>query len=66
MWVILSLSKARDSERIAFFADAGTTLIDTNLKRFVFDAKIEGSVQQKLLETYRKNLERFKIYNWIY
>jgi len=56
----LSLSKAIDAERIQFFADAGTTTIDTNLKRFVFDAKIEGSKQQKLLETYRKNLERFK------
>ena len=56
----LSLSKAIDAERIQFFAEAGTTTIDTNLKRFVFDAKIEGGMQQKLLEDYRKNLERFK------
>ena len=56
----LSLSKTIDAERIQFFAEAGTTTIDTNLKRFVFDAKIEGSTQQKLLEDYRKNLERFK------
>ena len=56
----LSLSKAIDAERIQFFAEAGSTTIDTNLKRFVFDAKIEGGMQQKLLEDYRKNLERFK------
>ena len=56
----LSLSKAIDAERIQFFAEAGSTTIDTTLKRFVFDAKIEGGMQQKLLEDYRQNLERFK------
>lgn len=56
----LSLSKAVDAERISFFADAGTTTIDTRLKQFAMDAKIEGSQQQKLIEDYRKNLERFK------
>ena len=56
----LSLSKAIDAERIQFFAEAGSTTIDTNLKRFVFDAKIEGGMQQKLLEDYRNNLDHFK------
>lgn len=57
----LSLSKAMDAERIQFFADEGLTTINTTLKRFVYDAKIEGSKQQKLLKDYRDNLERFKI-----
>ncbi len=56
----LSLSKAVDAERISFFAVAGTTTIVTRLKQFAMDAKIEGSQQQKLIEDYRKNLERFK------
>lgn len=56
----LSLSKAIDAERIQFFADEGLTTINTTLKRFVYDAKIEGSKQQKLLEDYRDNLSRFK------
>ena len=56
----LSLSKAMEAERIQFFADKGLTTINTTLKRFVFDAEIEGSTQQKLLESYRDNLSRFK------
>lgn len=56
----LSLSQAMDAERIEFFADQGLTTINTTLKRFVYDAKIEGSKQQKLLEDYRENLSRFK------
>ena len=56
----LSLSKDMEAERIQFFADKGLTTINTTLKRFVFDAEIEGSTQQKLLEDYRDNLSRFK------
>ena len=56
----LSLSKDMEAERIQFFADKGLTTINTALKRFVFDAEIEGSTQQKLLEDYRDNLSRFK------
>ena len=56
----LSLTKAMDAERIPFFADEGLTTINTTLKRFVYDAKIEGSAQQKLLKDYRDNLSRFK------
>lgn len=57
----LSLSKSIDADRVQFFADTGITSIHTTLKRFVYDAKIEGSTQQKILKQYRDNLERFKI-----
>ena len=58
--LFLSLSKDVDAERISFFADKGHTTINTSLKRFKFDAQIEGGVQQKLLESYYKNIGRFK------
>ena len=58
--LFLSLSKEVDAERISFFADQGHTTINTTLKRFKYDAQIEGSDQQKLLESYYKNIERFK------
>jgi len=58
--LFLSLSKEIDAERISFFADQGHTTINTTLKRFKYDAQIEGSDQQKLLESYYKNIERFK------
>ena len=58
--LFLSLSKELDAERISFFADKGHTTINTTLKRFKYDAQIEGSNQQKLLESYYKNIERFK------
>ena len=58
--LFLSLSKELDAERISFFADQGHTTINTTLKRFKYDAQIEGSDQQKLLESYCKNIERFK------
>jgi hypothetical protein len=58
--LFLSLSKDVDAERISFFADKGHTTINTRLKRFKFDAQIEGGVQQKLLESYYKNIGRFK------
>ena len=58
--LFLSLSKDRDAERISFFADKGVTTVNTSLKRFMYDAQIEGGVQQQLLESYYKNIERFK------
>ena len=57
--LFLSLSKELDAERISFFADQGHTTINTTLKRFKYDAQIEGINQQKLLESYYKNIERF-------
>lgn len=56
----LGLSKDNEAERIAFFSSPGTTLINTTLKRFKTDAKIEGGNQQQLLEQYNANLIRFK------
>jgi hypothetical protein len=58
--LFLSLSEKVDAERISFFADQGHTTINTTLKRFKYDAQIEGSEQQKLLESYYKNIEGFK------
>ena len=58
--LFLSISKERDAERISFFADKGLTTINTSLKRFKYDAQIEGSTQQKLLESYYKNISRFR------
>lgn len=40
------------NDRITFFGDKGVTEINTTLKNFVFDAKIDGSEQQKTLEEY--------------
>ena len=58
--LLLSISEDIDAERISFFADKGVTTIHTSLKRFKYDAQIEGGTQQELLETYYENIERFK------
>lgn len=50
---------SNENDRIPFFADKGITEIKTNLKNFVFDAKINGSAQQKLYEEYKKLMTRF-------
>lgn len=47
-----------ENDRIPFFADKGITEINTTLKNFVFDAKINGSKQQKKLEEYRLMISR--------
>ena len=48
-----------EDDRITFFADKGVTEINTSLKNFVFDAKISGSKQQKVLEEYRLMMSKF-------
>jgi hypothetical protein len=48
-----------EDDRIAFFADKGVTEINTTLKNFVFDAKIVGSKQQKILEEYKLMMSKF-------
>ena len=48
-----------ENDRIAFFADKGLTEIKTSLKNFVFDAKINGSPQQKKWEEYQVMRSRF-------
>lgn len=58
----------KDNQRISFFADKGITEIKTTLKNFTYDAKINGSKQQEVLEEYllmnskfnNKNLDLFK------
>ena len=47
-----------ENDRITFFADKGITEINTTLKNFVFDAKINGSEQQKKLEEYQSIISR--------
>ena len=58
--LFLSFSEDINAERISFFADKGVTTIHTSLKRFKYDAQIEGGTQQQLLDTYYKNIDRFK------
>lgn len=48
-----------ENDRITFFADKGITEIKTSLKNFVFDAKINGSSQQKKWEEYQIIRSRF-------
>jgi|SRR5690606_20700683 hypothetical protein len=48
-----------DEDRITFFADKGVTEIHTSMKRFVYDAKINGSEQQKVLEKYKLMAAKF-------
>lgn len=55
----LNKNNIDESARIAFFADKGVTDIQTTLKNFVVDAKINGSEQQKTLEAYLKVMSRF-------
>ena len=56
----LQLDKNNDDEsNIVFFADKGITEINTTLKNFVIDAKINGSEQQKTLEEYLRVMTRF-------
>lgn len=50
---------SRDEDRIIFFADKGVTEINTTMKRFVYDAKINGSEQQKVWEKYKLMVSKF-------
>ncbi len=49
-----------EEDRITFFADKGVTEINTSLKNFVYDAKINGSAQQKTLEKYLTIMDKMK------
>lgn len=56
----LYLDKNDNTEnRISFFADKGITEIQTTLKNFVSDAKINGSKQQEILSEYNKMIKQF-------
>ena len=56
----LSLSEDINADRISFFGSNGNTNINTTLKRFKFDAQIDGGPQQELLESYYEIMSRFK------
>lgn len=58
--LFLSVSTKKNAPRIKYFAERGQTTITTRLKRFLYDAKINGGQQQQLLESYYKNIARFK------
>ena len=58
--LFLSLKTAnKDKVHVTFFADEGTTTINTTLKRFIFDAKIEGGEDQTLWNTYNEMIANF-------
>ncbi len=57
-YLYLDKNTAEDNH-IAFFADKGLTEINTSLKYFIYDAKINGSSQQKSYEDYKKVISRF-------
>lgn len=54
---------SKENDRISFFADKGITEINTTLKNFVFDAKINGSPQQKTWDDYKLIMSRFNDQN---
>ncbi|MEY8848919.1 DUF4369 domain-containing protein [Psychroserpens sp. XS_ASV72] len=56
---ILKLDKNDDQENwVTFFADTGTTKITSTRKLFNFNAKVQGSEQQKVLEEYKTTLSK--------
>ena len=62
--LFLRLNKNGQEEGIiAFFADKGTTEINSTLKNFNFDAKIKGSKQQDLLQEYLSMISKFNDQN---
>lgn len=60
----LKLHKSDNQEHvIPFFADKGITEINSNLKNFELNTKINGSKQQEKFEEYKKMMKRFKNQN---
>lgn len=58
--LFLSLDANSTKENyISFFADKGITEINTTLKRFAFDYKINGSDQQSTFDEYLRYSKRF-------
>lgn len=52
-------ANSNEEPRVAFFADSGLTTINTTLKRFYHDAKIEGSEEQTLWNRHKEMLSNF-------
>ena len=58
--LFLTLDKnSNNDHRISFFANKGITEINTTLKRFAYDAKIKGSVQQERFDEYNNIISKF-------
>lgn len=58
--LFLRLNKNDDDESaIPFFAAKGITKIESTLQNFLYDARIEGTKQQQVLENYLKMMARF-------
>ena len=58
--LFLMLDKnSKEDERIAFFADKGTTQISTSLKQYVFNSKIIGSKQQEKYSEFKSMMSKF-------
>ena len=56
----LYLNKDLKENRITFFADKGTTEINTTASNFIYDANIKGSKQQNILEKYNTIISEYK------
>ncbi len=52
-------NNGNNDHRISFFANKGITEINTTLKRFAYDAKIKGSVQQERFDEYNNIISKF-------
>ncbi|WP_228852225.1 DUF4369 domain-containing protein [Aegicerativicinus sediminis] len=58
--LFLRLDKnSKEDDLVSFFADEGITKVSSTLKNFYFDASIEGTKQQQLLEDYLKMMGKF-------
>jgi succinate dehydrogenase flavin-adding protein (antitoxin of CptAB toxin-antitoxin module) len=58
--LFLTLDKnSPNTHRISFFANKGITEINTTLKRFAYDAKIKGSIQQEKFDEYNTIISKF-------
>lgn len=56
----LTLDKnSPNTHRLSFFANKGITEINTTLKRFAYDAKIKGSVQQERFDEFNSIISKF-------
>jgi len=51
--------KSNNTHRISFFANKGITEINTTLKRFAYDVKINGSTQQESYKEYYSIISKF-------
>ena len=52
-------NKGPNTHRLSFFANKGITEINTTLKRFGYDARIKGSIQQEKFDEYNRILAKF-------